>query len=112
MQIKNYWVGDRPGGSWVFQVLNQRTGTPESLSGYTSVRVVMLGSNNEEIDIPAANVAVSNAASGIVTFLWPSESLFTKPGRYLLQLEFSSANATRRTTVQEILIRELGGVTK
>lgn len=109
---KTYYVGDRPGGSWLFRVLDQRTGEPFNLAGFTTVRAVMLDSDNNEVVFPAENSAITDAAAGRVTFLWPSESVFTKPGRYVMQLEFSSPSATRRTTVQDILVRDMGGVTK
>jgi hypothetical protein len=57
------------------------------------------------------NVAITNPDQGIVTFLWPQQSLFTKPGRYVMQVELSSINNQRRTTEQVILVKELGGVT-
>jgi hypothetical protein len=112
MQIKNYWVGDRPAGAWTFQVLNQRTGAPEPLTSFSQARVILVDSDNNVIDIPTDNVGITDSASGLVTFLWPQQSLFTKPGRYVMQLELGGGLAIRRTTVQEILVRELGGVTK
>lgn len=111
MQTKTYWVGDRPAGSWTFQVLNQRTANPEVLTGFTSARVIMLDSENNEVEIPDENVSISNPAAGTVTFIWPQESLFTKPGRYVVQLELIGGTARRKTTVQEILVKQIGGVT-
>lgn len=112
MEIKTMWVGDMPGGAWFFQVRDQRTGTPYNLAGFTTVRAIMVDSDNREFVFPADNSFIRNSAEGRVDVLWPSASLFTKPGRYQLQLEFSGVNAVRRTTVQEILVKELGGVTK
>lgn len=112
METKTYWVGDRPGGAWFFQVLDQKSGAPYNLTGLTSVRAIMLDSDNREVVFPEANAAITDATQGFVNFLWPTESVFTRPGRYVMQLEFSGGNTTRRTTVQEILVRSLGGVTK
>lgn len=112
METKTYWVGDRPGGSWFFQVLDQRTGSPFNLAGFTSVKVAMLDSDNNEVVFPDQNARISDFANGSVTFNWPTESVFTRPGRYVLQLVFTGDSATRRTTVQEILVRRMGGVTK
>lgn len=112
MATKTYYVGDRPGGAWIFKVLDERTGTPANLAGYPTVRAIMLDSDNREIVFPADNVGVTNAMEGTVTFLWPDVSPFTKPGRYVMQLEFSGTNVTRRTSVQDILVRHMGGVTK
>jgi hypothetical protein len=114
MQQKNYWVGDRPGGSWTFQVLNQRSGVPESLAGYSKAKVILIDSDNRQVEIPDVNTAIADAQTGQVVFVWPQDSLFTKPGRYTMQLELSggSNGAVRKTTVQEILVRESGGVTK
>jgi hypothetical protein len=112
MQVKTFYVGDRPGGSWSFQVLDQRTGAPYNLAGFTSVKALMVDSDNREVTFPADNVSITDTTSGLVTFLWPTESVFTEPGSYVMQLEFSGVNATRKTTVQEIKVKELGGVSK
>lgn len=110
--IKNYWVGDKPGGTWVFQVLNQRTGDPQDLSSYTSAKTIFVDSDNEVTEFTENYTMITGAQSGLVTFLWPPYSLFEKPGRYAIQVELSGGNTLRRTTVQEILVREIGGVTK
>lgn len=112
MNIKNYWVGDRPGGSWTFQVLNQKTGEPEDLTSYNAAKVIFVDSDNDLTEFSTENVAITGPTAGLVTFAWPQVSLFTKPGRYAVQVELRSAQAVRKTTVQEILVREIGGVTK
>jgi hypothetical protein len=110
MQTKNYWVGDRPQGNWTFQVLDQKTGAVQSLVGFTSANVRIKDPRNKDIEVPDHVTVISDPANGMVSFTWPPYSLFTRPGTYVVQLELSSATATRRTTVQDILVRELGGV--
>lgn len=110
MQSKTYWVGDRPAGAWNFQILDESSGEVQALTGFTSVRVRLLDPKNKPVEIDEQYALISDAATGTVTFYWPTESLFTKPGRYVMQLELTSGTATRRTTVQEIVVRELGGV--
>lgn len=112
MEMKTYWVGDRPGYPWVFQVLNEKTGTPESLGSFHTVKVVLLDSDNDLVEIPQQNVNITNAAEGIVTLVWPSESVFTEPGLYVLQLELIGDTSVRKTTVQNIRVKELGGVNR
>lgn len=112
MELETYFVGEKPGGTWTFQVLNQKTGTPENLAVFNSARVIMLDSDNNEVELAADSAVISNPASGIVAFVWPSESVFTKPGRYVMQIELSSGVALRKTTVQEILVKKMGGITK
>lgn len=112
MATKTYYVGDRPGGAWTFRVLDQRTGAPYNLAGFTSVRALMLDSDNNEVVFPEENAVITDATAGRVTFLWPTESVFDKPGHYVMQLEFNSPSSTRKTTVQDILVRSMGGVTR
>lgn len=111
MQTKNYWVGDRPAGTWVFQILDQNTGLALDLSGYQKATVTMLDPRNKAVTIPDGSAIISSASEGQVTFFWPNVSLFDKPGRYVMQVELDSGTAVRKTTVQEILVRQLGGVT-
>lgn len=112
MNVKNYWVGDRPAGSWTFQILNQKTGEPEDLTPFTEAKVIFVDSDNNQHEFAEEHVAITSAPSGLVVFVWPQESLFTKPGRYVTQVELRGDRAIRKTTVQEILVREIGGVTK
>jgi hypothetical protein len=111
MQSKTYWVGDRPSGTWAFQVRDQKSGEVMSLGGFTTAKVLLVDPQNKLVAIPDNHVAITNPDQGIVTFLWPQQSLFTKPGRYVMQVELSSINNQRRTTEQVILVKELGGVT-
>lgn len=111
MQTKNYWVGDRPAGTWIFQVLDQTTGAVVDLSGYTSATVTILDPRNKAVTIPSGSALISSPTEGQVTFFWPTDSVFDRPGRYVMQLELDSGTALRKTTVQEILVRQLGGVT-
>lgn len=112
METKTFWVGDRPSGTWSFEIRNQRTGTPENLGAFTTARVKMLDSRNREVELDPALTRITDSANGVVTFNWPQKSVFTEPGRYVMQLELSGQSAVRHTTVQEILVRELGGVGK
>lgn len=111
MQTKNYWVGDRPRGAWVFQVLDQKTGQVQDLTGYTSATVLLLDPQNKSVDLLDGNTFISNATAGQVTFVWPSTSLFTKTGRYTMQVQLDGTGVSRKTTEQDILVRRLGGVT-
>lgn len=114
MDTKTFWVGDKPGGAWTFQVLDEGTGNPMDLSAYTSARVVIRDTDNNEVELAASltNILPFTVAGeqGIVVFAWPSYSVFTKPGRWVMQLELNGNNVSRRTTVQEILVKEFGGV--
>lgn len=112
METKTYWVGDRPGGAWFFKVLDQKSGAPYNLTGFTQVRAVMLDSDNREVTFPADNAAITDAATGSVTFLWPDESVFDEAGDYVMQLEFVGTGSTRRTTVQHIRVQEIGGASR
>jgi hypothetical protein len=111
MQSKTFWVGDRPAGTWAIQVRDQKSGEVMSLGGYTTAKVYLLDPQNKAVEIPSDHVAISNAAQGIVTLLWPQQTLFAKPGRYIMQVELSGTSTVRRTTEQIILVKELGGVT-
>jgi hypothetical protein len=38
MQIKNFWVGEQPGGNWTFTVLDQRSGNPVDLTQFNNAK--------------------------------------------------------------------------
>lgn len=112
MEIKTFYVGERPGGAWVFQIRNNKTGVPEVLSSFHTARVLLLDSDNELVELPEENTVITDPLNGEVTFFWPNESLFTEPGYYVMQLELISDSSMRKTTVQDILVKTLGGVVR
>lgn len=110
MDYKVYWVGEKPGGAMNITVLDQDTGLPYNLNSYMNVRLVMVDSDNNEVDLGTGETVVSNAAAGKVLFVWPREkSLFTKPGEYVFQLELSTPSALVKTDAQNIIVKRLGG---
>lgn len=111
MDAKTFYVGDRPGGARFYRVLDH-SGNPYNLTGFTQVQAIMLDSDNREVVFPDDNTAITDASTGRVTFLWPDESVFTKPGRYVMQLKFTATGSTRRTSVEEFNIKALGGATR
>jgi hypothetical protein len=106
--ISQYWLDQIPARPLSIQVKNQ-DGINYDLSGYTSINVVMLGSNNEEVDISGSTVDASNKSSGVIIFRWPTtRSLFDDTGDYVLQLELSGTGKKDFTSTHTIRVRELG----
>lgn len=110
MAVSNYWVGDIPSAPLTIRVRDSR-GNPLNLLGYT-FEVNLLGSDNEEIDASGGVLQTAGAVDGRLVFRWPTdESLFDKPGEYLLQLELNGPSGTKdSTTAHTIRVRKLGGV--
>lgn len=110
MAISQYWVGQIPSRPIAIDVRDSN-GLPMNLSAYTEFNVIMLGSDNEEVDLTGAILTTSGAVDGRFVFRFPKDrSLFTKPGEYLLQLEIVGIDGTRDyTTEHHIKVRRLGG---
>lgn len=110
--ISQYWKDQIPARPLSILVKNQ-DGTDINLTGYTSIFVKMVGSNNEVINTQGAVINDSNKAAGKVVFEWPTDrSLFLYPGDYLLQLELSGTGVKDFTTTHTIRVKELGKVAK
>lgn len=110
MDYKVYWVDEKPGGAMTITVLDQSTGAPVNLNNYLNVRLLMVDTDNEEVDLGTGETIVSNPENGRVVFVWPREkSLFTKPGEYVFQLELSTPTALVKTDAQNIVVKRLGG---
>lgn len=110
MDYKVYWVGEKPAGAMTITVLDQSTGAPVNLNNYQNVRLLMVDSDNQEVDIPAEATVVADGPNGRVAFVWPRDrSLFTKPGEYVFQLEMTTPDVVVRTDAQNIVVKRLGG---
>jgi hypothetical protein len=106
--ISQYWTKQIPARPLSIQVKDQ-DGNNASLSAYTTIEVVMLGSRNEEIDLTGANLNTAAKDLGTLVFEWPTDrSLFDYPGDYVLQLKLSGTGKLDFTTTHTLRVRELG----
>lgn len=110
--ISQYWKDQIPAKPLSIQVKSQ-SGVDYDLSGYTTVEVKMVGSNNEEIDLAGSTIIDTNKNEGKIKFVWPTDrSLFTSAGDYVLQLKLSGTNKIDFTSTHTIRVFELGKVTR
>lgn len=108
MSISQYWVGQIPSRPIAIDVRGS-DGRPVNLVSYTDYKVIVIGSDNEDIDITGSTLSVSGS-SGRFVFRWPDDrSVFNKAGDYLLQLELSGGGYKDYTTEHNIKVRRLGG---
>jgi hypothetical protein len=110
--ISQYWREQIPAKPLSIKVKDQ-SGEDMNLSLYTDIEVVMMGSNNEYIDLTGAVVDTSNKASGTIIFRWPTnKTLFDWAGDYVLQLQLSGEGRRDFTTTHSIRVKELGRIAK
>lgn len=106
--ISQYWLDQIPARPLSIQVKDQ-DGISYDLSGYTTVKVVMMGSNNEEVDLSGSVIDASNKNLGNIVFRWPTtRTLFDETGDYILQLELTGTGKKDFTSTHTIRVRELG----
>jgi len=106
--ISQYWVDQIPAKPLSIQVRNQ-DGTDMNLSGYTSIEVVMVGSNNEFVDMTGSSLNTSSKSAGKLIFFWPTDrTLFPAYGDYVLQVKLSGTGKVDFTTTHPIRVKELG----
>ena len=106
--ISQYWIDQIPARPLSIQVKDQ-DGNDISLSAYTTIEAVMLGSRNEEISLTGANLNTTAKDLGTIIFEWPTtRSLFEYPGDYVFQLKMSGTGKLDFTTTHTIRVRELG----
>lgn len=105
-----YELGSIPNAPITIGVRDQR-GNPLDLTPYPNVRVRMVGSNNEDVDLTGSTTAVMDRRGGRVIFVFPKDrSLFTRTGEYVLDLELSGEGVRDYTTYKGIKVTKLGGV--
>lgn len=109
MAISTYWVGQIPARPIAIDVRDSE-GRPANLSSYTGFKVIVLGSDNEEIDVTGSTLNTAQAVTGRLVFRWPTgRSVFEKSGRYLLQLQLEGDGVKDFTTEHDIKVKRLGG---
>lgn len=106
--ISQYWIDQIPARPLSIQVRTQ-SGDDANLSGYTDIEAVMLGSNNEEIDLTGSVLDTAGKSIGNIIFRWPTtRSLFEYPGDYVLQIKLSGTGRLDFTSTHTLRVRELG----
>lgn len=109
MAISQYWTGQIPARPIAIDVRDS-SGRTVNLSSYSGYRVLLLGSDNEEIDLNGSVLTTSGAQNGRFVFRWPKgRSVFNRPGEYLLQLELTGDGVKDFTTEHTIRVRRRGG---
>jgi len=110
--ISQYWRDQIPAKPLSIQVKNQ-DGSDMNLSGYDSVEVVLVGSNNEFLDLTGSVINESNKNIGKIIFFWPTDrSLFGYAGDYVLQLKLIGQGKLDVTTTHPIRVKEVGRIQK
>jgi len=110
--ISQYWKDQIPAKPLSIQVKDQ-SGTDMNLSLYTTIEALLIGSNNEIIDLTGSVLDTSNKVTGNIIFRWPtSRSLFEWAGDYVFQLKLSGTGKLDFTTTHPIRVKELGRVAK
>lgn len=103
-----YWEGQIPGDTLSIQVRDDRN-TPVDLSSYTSFRLVMLDSDNGEVDLTGAQLDSSNSYNGRFIFEFPTDrSIFTKYGDYITQLEMTGPNKLDFSSPFILKVKKMG----
>jgi hypothetical protein len=106
--ISQYWIDQIPARPLSIQVKDQ-SGADMNLSLYTNIEAVLIGTNNEEVDLTGSVLDSANKAIGNIVFRWPTtRTLFDEPGDYVLQLKLSGTGKLDFTTTHTLRVRELG----
>jgi hypothetical protein len=108
--ISQYWKDQIPAKPLSIQVKNQ-DGTDMNLSGYDTIEAVLVGSNNEFVDLTGSSINDLNKITGKIVFTWPTDrSLFSFAGDYVFQLKLSGTGKLDFTTTHPIRVKELGRI--
>lgn len=108
MAISQYRVGDIPQRPLAITV-REANGGLANCARFTDFEVVMLGSDNESINVSGGVLNTDGKQFGKFSFIWPTDrSLFTKSGDYVLQLRMKAAGSVEHTTAHVIRVRALG----
>ncbi len=108
--ISQYWKDQIPARPLSIQV-NKQDGEAYDLSAYTDIEVVMVGTNNDIVDLTGSSLNTNGKGAGKIVFNWPTtRSLFDQVGDYVLQLKLSGTGKLDFTTTHTIRVKELGRI--
>ncbi|MZE50127.1 hypothetical protein GTY86_02095 [Streptomyces sp. SID5770] len=102
-----YVAGSVPVESLAITVQDEN-GNARTLSAYSSASLLVSGPDG--VLRVGGTAAITDAANGLVTFTWPSTSLFDVPGDYRIALKLMSGSGADYTTpIRVVATRGLEG---
>jgi len=108
--ISQYWIGQIPARPLSIVVKTQE-GADFNLSGYTTIKTILLDPDNNEVSLSGSTLDSNAKAFGQLRFIFPTDrSLFEKRGDYVLQVELKASDRLDYTTTHTLRVRELGKV--
>ena len=100
--ISQYWVGQIPNRPLSILVKDSE-GVNMDLSIYTTIKLKMLGTYNEELDVSGGVLDTNAAVTGKIIYKWPTtKSLFDYPGikrngqKRFYKLSYNQSKRTRK----------------
>jgi hypothetical protein len=99
MLIGPFYLGARPAENLIITVRDPQTNEPKNLGAFDDALLRLVSPNGVSIDttINGGRAEIASYAQGLVTYRWPSTSLFNEVGDYTLQLELTGDNVTEFT---------------
>ena len=83
--------------------VQDENGNARSLSAYSGASLLVSGPDG--VLRTGGTAAIADAANGLVTFTWPTTTLFDVPGDYRLQLKLSAGSGADYTTTLPVVVK-------
>lgn len=101
-----YYVGQIPKDPLTLVVRDASTNAVVDLTGYTAVEFVLKNPVNATVATSGGTPAIADAVNGVVTYAWPSTSLFDTPGVWRIQAILKTGTAKDHLEVLEFDVKK------
>lgn len=102
IDTRTYFVGQVPVDALAITVQDENE-EARDLSGYEGASALFIGP--DDVTRTGGTAAITDAVNGLVTFDWPSTTLFDVPGDYSLRLKLTAGSGTDYTTPIRVVVK-------
>lgn len=107
IDTRTYYVGQVPVDPLLIRVQDEN-GDSRNLSGYSGASVLFSGPDG--VLRTGGTATITDAANGLVSFDWPTTTLFDVPGDYRMALKLTAGSGADFTTpIRVVVARGLEG---
>lgn len=101
MDIGPFFVGQVPADPLVITIRDSATNNAKGLSSYTAASLILVNPEGTSVATSGGSTSLSDVSGGVISYNWPTTSLFGSPGDYKFQVKLTGDSGITDYTIPQ-----------